>query len=84
MPRMKLTERAVARLRAPDPSGKQVLWWDAELRGFGVLASGTTTAKSYVAQRELPNGRTRRVTVAATTELPLAEARRRAAEVPLS
>lgn len=78
MPRLKLTVRAVERLRAPDPSGRQTLHWDTELRGFGVLASGTTNGKSYIVQRDLPGGRTRRVTVGPTNVLTLDEARRRA------
>jgi hypothetical protein len=72
---MKLTEKSVARIHAPDPSGKQVIYWDAELKGFGVLASGVTTARSYVAQRTLPSGRARRVTVASLAELKVEEAR---------
>jgi integrase len=62
----KLTKRAVERLVAPHPSGKQVLVWDAELRGFGILLSGKTEAKSYIVEKRLPDGRTRRVTVGAT------------------
>ena len=61
---MKLTKREVERLPAPDPSGKQRLYWDGELKGFGVLCSGATTAKSYIVQHRLKNGRTRRVTIA--------------------
>ena len=29
MPRIKLTETAIEKLKAPDPSAKQVLHWDA-------------------------------------------------------
>ncbi len=47
MPKLKLTKTAVERLQAPDPSGKQVLHWDTELRGFGVLCSGVTNSKTY-------------------------------------
>jgi integrase len=65
MPRINLTERAVARLKAPDPSGKPVIHWDAKLHGFGVLCSGITNSKSFIAQRELgKTGRDRRVTIA--------------------
>ena len=78
MPRLKLTVRAVDRLPAPDPSGHQVLHWDAELRGFGVLCSGTTDAKTYVVQRDLPGGRTRRVTVGPVNVLDLDKAREQA------
>jgi integrase len=84
MPRVKLsvklTERSIAKMPAPDPSGAQTLHWDTELHGFGVLCSGKTNAKSFVVQRDLPDGRTRRVTVAAVNELALKEARRRAAD----
>src|SRR4051812_16965952 len=78
MPRLKLTQRTIEKLPAPDPSGRQVLHWDTELRGFGVLCSGKTNAKTYVVQRDLPDGRTRRVTLAATNVVALDEARRRA------
>ncbi len=79
MPTIKLTQRAVERLAAPDPSGKQRLVWDAELRGFGVLVSGTTSGKTYVCQRRMPNGRTRRVTIEATNAITLDAAREEAA-----
>lgn len=81
MPRVKLTERTIERLPAPDPSGKQMLHWDADLKGFGVLCSGTTSSKTFVVQRTLPDGRTRRVTVAATNEMGLAKARAEAADM---
>ncbi|TIX46035.1 MAG: DUF4102 domain-containing protein [Mesorhizobium sp.] len=79
--RIKLTERVIDRLAAPDPSGKQVLHWDADLKGFGVLCSGVTSSKTYIVQRTLPDGRTRRVTVAAANEIDLAKAREQAAEM---
>src|SRR3954468_17505183 len=78
MPRLKLTQRTIEKLPAPDPSGRQLLHWDTELRGFGVLCSGKTNAKTYVVQRDLPDGRTRRVTLAAANVVALDEARRRA------
>jgi integrase len=84
MPRTKLTEKAVARLRAPTASGKQVLYWDEgprAVRGFGVLCSGKTDTRSYIAQRDLPGGKTRRVTIAGVNELSLEQARSRAAEL---
>ena len=77
MPRVRLTERAIARLRAPAPTGKQTLYWDADLRGFGLLMSGTTNAKTFVVQRAV-GGRTRRVTIGPANVLSLAEARGRA------
>ena len=60
MPVIRLTEKAIAKLRAPDPSRKQSLHWDKSLKGFGVLVSGVSKAKSYVVQHVLPGGRTRR------------------------
>jgi integrase len=83
MPRLRLTERAIARIEAPQPSGKQVIFWDQELRGFGLLASGVTKAKTYIVQRTLPNGNSRRVTVAAINETSLTMAREQAAELLL-
>jgi hypothetical protein len=50
------------------------------LRGFGVLVSGVTAAKSYVVQRPLLDGRTRRVTIGPANVLRLAEAQERAKE----
>jgi integrase len=75
---MKLTERSISKIKAPDPSGKPKIYWDQELRGFGVLVSGKTNSRTYIAQRDLPSGNTRRVTVAGVAELALAGARERA------
>jgi len=77
-PAVKLTKTSVDRLRAPDPSGRQTLYWDSELKGFGVLVSGKTNARSHIAQRTMPNGRSRRVTVASVTELDVDAAREQA------
>ncbi len=74
MPRLKLTKTAVDRLRSPDPSGKQTIYWDTEHKGFGVLVSGTKGTKTYIVQRDLPGGRARRVTVAQTNVLSFDEA----------
>jgi integrase len=78
MPTLKLTKTAIDRLAAPSPSGKQILFWDTALSGFGILTSGTTTAKSYIVQHGLDDGRTRRVTIGPTSVLSLEEARTRA------
>jgi integrase len=75
MPRCKLTEKSIAKLKAPTPTGKPIIYWCEELRGFGVLCSGVTNTRTYVAQRDLPGGPTRRVTIAACNEMGLAEAR---------
>jgi hypothetical protein len=48
MPSTKLTEASVARLPAPDPSGRQMLHWDTALTGFGVLCSGVSGSRTYV------------------------------------
>ena len=81
MPKIKLTEKIIAKLPAPDPSGRQVLHWDTDLHGFGVLCSGKTTSRTYVVQRDLPDGRTRRATIAAVAEVTLDKARLRAADM---
>lgn len=47
MPRVKLTEKTIAKMKAPDPSGRQVLHWDTELRGFAVLCSGVECQDLY-------------------------------------
>jgi len=46
--RVKFTEKSVARLRAPDPSGRQKLYWDAGLPGFGLLVSGVSDARTWI------------------------------------
>jgi integrase len=78
MPPIKLTERSIEKLRAPDPSGRQKLHWDQELRGFGVLCSGVSKSKTYVVQRDLRDGRSRRVTIGPTNVLTVDTARLRA------
>ncbi len=80
MPKMKLTVKAIERAKAA-PSGKQTLYWDTELKGFGLLVSGTTASKSYIVQRDLPGGRTRRVTLGPTNVLSLEKAKERAEKV---
>jgi integrase len=80
MAKLKLTTATVAKLAAPDPSGRQVLHWDQDLTGFGVMTSGKTAAKTYIVQRDVA-GRTRRVTIGPTNVLSLPEARKRAVEV---
>jgi integrase len=83
MPKVKLTQKAVDKLKAPTASGAPVIWWDTALKGFGLLVSGKTPTKTYVAQRDLPGGRTRRVSIASVHECPLAAARERAAKLLL-
>jgi integrase len=76
----KFTKRAVDALVAPTPSGKQTLYWDSELKGFGVLVSGATNSKTYIVNRRVgATGTNRRLTVGATNEKTLDEARDKAA-----
>jgi integrase len=78
---MQFTERSIAKLLAPDPSGKQVIHWDSDCPGFGILISGTSTAMSYIAQRKLPDGRTRRVTIDKVGSVSLKQARAEAVDL---
>ena len=67
MPKTNLTNaRAIARLPKPE-NGKQRLYWDDKLTGFGMLVSGKTGTRSFVVQREV-NGHTRRVTLCTLAE----------------
>ena len=80
MPKLKLTTRTIEKLRAPDPSGQQQLYWDDTLRGFGVCVSGTTNSRNFIVQRDV-NGHSRRVTVGACNVLSLEQARRQAESI---
>ena len=53
MPSVRLTKKAVKDLPAPSGTGKQVLYWDPEKRGLGVLCSGISKTKSWVVQANL-------------------------------
>jgi integrase len=77
MATIKLTKRSVEALKVPDPSGKQQLYWDAELKGFGVLVSGVSNAKTFVIQTAV-SGKKKRFTVGACNVLSLDEAREKA------
>jgi integrase len=78
MPQKKLTERTVAKIKAPDPSGRQVMYWDEELKGFGVRVSGTTNDKSYIVQKALA-GKSRRITIGPCNVVSASAARIQAA-----
>ena len=56
MPTMHLTQRAIAKLAAPTAHGRQTIYWDDELRGFGVQCSGKTNQRVYIVQRDV-NGK---------------------------
>jgi hypothetical protein len=83
MPKIRLTQKTVDRQRAPTASRAPIILWDTDLRGFGLLVSGKTATKTYIAQRDLPGGQTRRVSIASVHECPLAQARSRAAKMLL-
>jgi integrase len=68
MAAIKLTKTTMERLRAPHPSGRQKLVWDSEIKGFGLLLSGVTSARTFIVQRRLPDGRERRVTISGVAE----------------
>src|SRR6266851_6628075 len=75
MATIKLTRRAVEGLKAPDPSGRQMLYWaTGEHTGLGVLVSGVTATKSWVLQGKLRTGQTRRVTIGPVAIFTLEEA----------
>jgi hypothetical protein len=78
MPSLNLTQKAIARLPAPHPDGKQTVYWDDELHGFGVQCSGKTNQKMFIAQRDLPSGKTRRITLGTVSGLALDAAKKRA------
>jgi integrase len=82
MPTIKLTRRTIEGLPAPHPSGRQVIFWDEGMRGFGVLVSGTTATKSFVVQRKIKGAhRTRRITLDRVDVIDLETARQRAITV---
>ncbi len=61
MPQIRLTEKSIAKLKAPDPSGRQTLHWDSELKGFAVLCSGVSNVKTSLSSATCPTVKTRRV-----------------------
>jgi integrase len=85
MPRIRLSQHVVDRLKAPHPSGRQTMYWDRSTPGFGVRVSGTTTDIGYIVQGDLPlpgkKKLTRRVTVAKANLKSFDEARKLAGEI---
>ena len=80
MPKLKLTERAIEKIIAPDPSGKQVLYWTRPLRGLRCSSPARPIRRrslcSAISLTASP-----RLTVAAVTGLSLEKARLRAADM---
>ena len=74
MPR--LTKRFVDSLK-PDPSGKEVTYWDESLRGFGLRVRPTGGA-SWVAMYRTHEGRQRKLTLGRVGTLTPDEARKEA------
>lgn len=76
MPTMKLTKPAIEKLPAPDPSGKQILYWaeGTATPGLGILISGVSASKSWVCQANLPSGKTRRITIGPVAVLSIEQA----------
>jgi integrase len=77
MPSVKFTLIRIEQLPAPTKSGKQELYWDSSLAGFGVLCSGKSPRKVYIVQRSVGVGGAakRRITLGSTEALTLDEAR---------
>src|SRR3954468_8800917 len=81
MPRVKFTEKSVAKLRAPDPSGGQRLYWDAGLPGFGLLVSGVSDARTWIVKG---TGKRRKIARADIMNLEEARAEARKAMLGLA
>lgn len=81
--KMKLTQRSVAAITTPDPTGKQQLYWDTELKGFGVLVSGVSDAKTYVVKGSV-GGLSVRRKIGRVDLLTVASAREKAKEMLLA
>lgn len=80
MPVLKLSDRQIGSLKAPHPDGKQTFYWDKSQTGFGVLVSGKTDVKSFVAKGQL-HGRSVLKTLGKVGVLELPEARQKAREL---
>jgi integrase len=78
MPRVKLTERTIAKLKAA--RGQQVLFWDEDLPGFGILCSGTTGTKTFIAKGSVA-GRGVRRKLGRAGVMSLSDARAKAKKV---
>jgi len=76
MPTLKMTRRSIEALPAPDPTGKQTLYWTegTATPGLGILVSGVSASKSWVCQGNLPSGKSRRVTLGPVAVLTLEQA----------
>jgi integrase len=78
---VKFTEKSVAKLRAPDPSGEQRLYWDRGLPGFGLLVSGKSDARTWIVKG---SGKRRKIGRADVMNLETARAEARKAMLGLA
>lgn len=78
---MKLIQSNIARLAGPEPGKSQKIHWDDELMGFGVRVTAGDV-RSYIVRGSV-NGVEKRLTIARTNIIPVAEARTRAARMLL-
>jgi hypothetical protein len=53
LPVLNLNDKSIAKLKAPHPDGRQTFYWDKSQTGFGILVSGKSTTKSFVAKGQL-------------------------------
>lgn len=74
----KITKRVVDALQ-PDPAGRELAVWDAELKGFGVRMMPSGVASYFVYYRIL-EGRQRKLTIGRVGTITTEEARQRARE----
>src|SRR5690606_28094723 len=77
--RIKLTQKAIEQHCRPAPDGRQRIVWDSELAGFGLRVG--RTARAFIYQRDLPGGRTRRMTIGRYPVWSVDKARARAREL---
>ena len=72
MPKATLTTKTAVD-EIPHPEKGQLVYWDTELTGFGVLAGARQ--KTFVLERRI-NGKPRRVTLGRVGQITLQKARR--------
>lgn len=77
----RLNKRFVDRVSAPTASGNQEIYWCRDTKGFGLLVSGVTTQKTFVAQTKLKSGKRRRITIGKLEVLTVDAAREKAIEL---
>jgi integrase len=72
---MRFTKRSIDALVAPDPSGRQTLYWseDRAMLGLGIVVSGVSPSKSWICQGNV-NGKAVRITLGPVAQLTIDEA----------